>query len=478
MTDAKRKPNQTLRKARGSMTQQMVADKINEAVLHATGREALVAAKNISDYECGFYYWPRSDVRNAFCKVFGVARPQDLGFHPPVKVAPVALKPVDLLTLAQPRTASGTTECVKVPAGRSYLGVEIAGHYWAADRVGRDVLLIDPDEEALTALRRPDRRALVVAVDQDSRQYVADGRRFVDRAERRTGQQAVPLANIVDDMTVGIIWATMNADTSLLADDAQLVRSQAYVAHHEKSLASQAAVEEVPTLNPLASQWLGSRFCSRHVLRHLDQIEDEPLFWTREQRGEEAANWLLWTHKFDYLRRTSRRFTNLRRGFCIPESEVRASPRYERVMLLLAMALMEAFGIRVELSVEPEHSEVEGFVLANQAIVANWIGSPGLWCVEASAPPSRLSTYRKLADQVVGESLTSQSTPVSRLAFLASHLDIPWGWFRKRCVELAAVGVDDIAHPSSRLLSTRGLNTAIRYVAYIDLLEGDDFARR
>jgi len=460
------------------MTQQMVADKINEAVLQATGREALVTAKNISDYECGWYYWPHPDVRKAFCQVFKVARPQDLGFRPPIKSAPTALQSVDLLALAGPRTASGPTERLRVPAGRSYLGVELAGHYWAADKVGRDVLLVGPDDGDLLALKRPDRRALVVAVDQENRQYVADGRRFVDRVERRTGPQAVPLANVVDDMTVGIIWATTNADTSLLADDAQLVRSQAYVAHHEKSSVSRAAREEVPTLNPLASQWLGSRFCSRHVLRHLDQIEDAPLFWTREQRGEEAANWLLWSHKFEYLRRTSRRFSSMRRGFCIPETEVKASPRYERVVLLLAMALMEAFGIRVELSAEPEHVEVEGFVLAQRAIVANWLGSPGLWCVEASAPPSRLITYRRLADQAVGESLTSQPTPVERLAFLASYLDVPWGWFRKRCVELAAVGVDDIAHPSSRLLSTRGLNTAIRYVAYIDLLEGDEFARR
>ncbi|WP_165956593.1 hypothetical protein [Kribbella antibiotica] len=279
-------------------------------------------------------------------------------------------------------------------------------------------------------------------------------------------------------MTVGIIWATANADTALLADDAQLVRSQGYVAHHEKSAVSRGVIDEVPTLNPVASQWLGSRFCSRHIARHLNQIEDAPLFWTREQRGEEATAWLLWSHKFDYLRRTSRRFTNMRRGFCIPESEVTASPQYERVMLLLAMALMEAFGIRVELSTQPEHSVVEGFVLADRAIVANWLGSPGLWCVEASAPQSRLITYRRLAGEVVSDSLTSQATPARRLAALASYLDVPWGWFRRRCVELAAVGVDDIAHPRSRLLSTRGLNTAIRYVAYIDVLEGDDFARR
>lgn len=67
-------------------------------------------------------------------------------------------------------------------------------------------------------------------------------------------------------------------------------------------------------------------------------------------------------------------------------------------MLLLAMALMEAFGITVELSLEPEYADIEGFVLADEAIVANWLGGAGLWYVDASAPPSRRSAYRTSRD--------------------------------------------------------------------------------
>jgi hypothetical protein len=37
-----------------------------------------------------------------------------------------------------------------------------------------------------------------------------------------------------------------------------------------------------------------------------------------------------------------------------------------------------------------------------------------------------------------------------------------------RCRELAAVGIDGLAHPRSRLLSTEGLMTALRYVAYLN----------
>lgn len=461
------------------MSQEELADRVRAVVYRATGHEAAITSKSISDYERGWYRWPHGDVRAALCQIFQVQTAEELGFRKPKRSNKASVpEAVDLAALGEGRVASSATESLTVPAGRSFLGAEISAHYSEADRVGSSVLLVDPTDELLTVLNRPDRRSLVIAVDGDRRQYVADGRRFLDRAGHRMGPQVVPLANVIDDLTVGIIWATANADSALLADDRELVRSREYVELQAGRPMSQGARDEVPTLNPVASQWLGSLFCSRYIVRNLGQLEGAPFFWTREQRGEEAAAWLLWSHKFEYLRRTSRRFANMRRGFCIPEDQVVASPRYERVMLLLAMSLMEAFGIQVELSAEPEHAEVEGFVLANKAIMANWLGSPGLWCVEASVPQARLTTYRKLAAEVLAESLTAQRTPVERLAALAAHLDVPWAWFRKRCTELAAAGVDDIAHPRGRLLSTRGLNTAIRYVAYIDVLEGDDFARR
>ncbi|WP_344162655.1 hypothetical protein [Kribbella yunnanensis] len=384
---------------------------------------------------------------------------------------------MDLTALGDERIAQSSSGRLQVPAGRAYRGAEIAAHYSKAGQAGTGMLLVAPTAEMLAGMSRPDRRSLIVAVDQDERHYVADGRRFVERAGRRSGPQAVPLANVVDDLTVGIIWATANADSALLADDAQLARSRAYMVQEEGRSVSRGAVDEVPVLNPVARQWLGSRFCSGHIIRNFHQLGSSPLFWTREQQGEEAASWLLWSHKFEYLRHTSSRFADMRRGFCIPESEVKASPRYERVLLLLAMALMEAFGIRIVLSAEPEHAAVEGFVLARRAVVANWLDSPGLWCVEASASQPRLGVYQRLAGEAIAGTLLNQATPVGRLAALADYLDVPWGWLRRRCGELAATGVDDIAHPRSRLLSTRGLNTVIRYVAYIDVLEGDDRAR-
>ncbi|MGY4770913.1 hypothetical protein ACXC9Q_28720 [Kribbella sp. CWNU-51] len=478
MADRERVPNELLRQARGGLSQATLAELVNAEIYRATGRVSAITSKSISDWERGWYSWPSADVREALGRVLKRPTPGELGFQKR-RMRRLDQRPdavVSLLDLPGDHRPSDEIGALSLPAGRSYAGVELTAHYCDADRAGSTWLMVDPGKDLTDSLRRPDRRSMMLAVDRDQRYYISDGRRFVDRAGRRIGPQPVSSANVIDDLTVGIIWATTNADTALLADDALLARSQTRLVHYENRPASEAALSEVPFLNPVASQWLGSRFCARHITRHLDRLWGRPLFWTREQRGEEAASWLLWSHKFEYLRRTSRWFKGMRRGFCIPEDEVSASPRYERVMLLLAIVLMEAFRITVELSGEPEHGEVEGFVLANEAIVANWLGGSGLWYVDASAPAPRRAAYRDIAGQLAAESLVAQPTSAMRLAAMASYLNVPWQWFRRRCEELAVAGVDDIVHPRSRLLSTRGLNTAVRYVAYLDTLEGADRA--
>jgi len=62
------------------------------------------------------------------------------------------------------------------------------------------------------------------------------------------------------------------------------------------------------------------------------------------------------------------------RTFCIPPDTVTASSKSERLLLLLATALMESFGIAVQIAAEPEYATVDGFVLDGErrAIVANW----------------------------------------------------------------------------------------------------------
>ena len=464
MADRTRQPNQLLRQARGRMSQGKLADLVSAEIYHASGKETLITAKAISDWECGWYTWPSADVRQALCRILQKSDPADLGFYKRRISASLAPEPISLAELmAGP--PSRQTATLRLPAGRSYTGVDVGAHYCQVELPGDGWLMVDPKD---ASLNRPDRRSLVIVADHEERRYVADGRRFVDRAGYRGGPQPISEAAVVDDLTVGIIWATTNTDVALLADDTQLMSSQARLAHLEGRHTSEVALSEVPTLNAVSSQWLGSRFCARHISRNLERLSGQPFFWTRERRGEEAASWLLWWHKFEYLRRTSRWFPGMRRGFCVSDIDVAESPTYERVLLLLAAALMEAFGITVEVSAESEHAEFEGFVLADQAIVANWLGGSGLWYVDASAPPSRRSMFREIAEQVSAESVIGEATAERRLRALAGYLNISWQWFQQRCTQLVAADVDDIAHPRSRLLSTQGLNTAIRYVAYIN----------
>ncbi|TDO51555.1 hypothetical protein EV643_103294 [Kribbella sp. VKM Ac-2527] len=482
VAERERQPNRLLRAARAGLSQSALAEQINAEIYRSTGRVAAVTSKSVSDWERGWYSWPSADVRSALRRILGAATDAELGFFRQ-RVRRTESRPRDVISLRDSTAGResvqvGAIEALQVPAGRSFAGVEVVAHHCTAENAGTEWLVVEPGGDLVESLRRLDRRSIVVAVDRERNYYISDGRRFAGRVDRRTGPQPLPSANLIDDLTVGIIWAVTNTDTALLADDAQLEASQARLAHYEERHTSEATLSEVPNLNTVSGRWLGSRFCARHVTRHLDRLTGTPLFWSREQRGEDAASWLIWTHKFEYLRSTSRWFVGMRRGFCVPESEIAASPRYERVILLLAMALIEAFGIRVEVSAQPDLSDIEGFVLGDDVIVADWLRASGLWYVGVGAPPSRKAMYREIAAHLAAEAVSTQSTPAARLEAIADYLNVPWQWFRRRCEELALAGVDDIAHPRSRLLSTRGLNTAVRYVAYIDSLEGDDLARR
>jgi Cytidine and deoxycytidylate deaminase zinc-binding region len=117
------------------------------------------------------------------------------------------------------------------------------------------------------------------------------------------------------------------------------------------------------------------------------QLAETPAFWTPEQRGEEASSWLLFAHKYAYLEQLRERFPGgMTRSFCVPEPMVIASTTSERVLMLLAAALMESFDIQCPVTSEPEYSTVDGFVLDadRRAIVANWVGTEGLWFVDVT----------------------------------------------------------------------------------------------
>ncbi|QSB14184.1 hypothetical protein JQS43_22090 [Natronosporangium hydrolyticum] len=219
--------------------------------------------------------------------------------------------------------------------------------------------------------------------------------------------------------------------------------------------------------------WLGSEFCARHILRHCDTLAGLPAFWTREQHGEEASTWLLFTHKYDYLKHLADRYRSraepMTRTFSITETAITTSPPRERVLLLLAVALMESFGIQVNLCLDPAYRQLEGFVLDRQrcAIIANWVDIDAVWHVDVNTNKPDLQRYADALDHAQARSAIAAKTPTGRLTALAGLLDLDWQWLTHRCGELAAYGSAGIADPHSRLLSTAGVDRACGYVATV-----------
>jgi hypothetical protein len=118
--------------------------------------------------------------------------------------------------------------------------------------------------------------------------------------------------------------------------------------------------------------------------------------------------------------------------FCIPHSVVAGSALYERVLLLLAVSLMEAMGIHVEVCDDAAYSGVEGFVLGGQskAIIANWVRGEGIWHVDTARRPSVLSDFREASGHASAHSVIEAETPAGRWQALARYLDVDWIGFR------------------------------------------------
>lgn len=334
------------------------------------------------------------------------------------------------------------------------------------------ILVTPPNDAVAETLRtRPGLGLVLGAVEGMERPYGLDVRRARRRLARTPAGAplVVPRAFELDDLTAGILWAVASLDSALLCDDALLARQQHVLSDFEAQPHSSVSKDTADDLYPVSRMWLGSSFCARHILRHISNLTTaSPVFWTQEQRGEEASTWLLFAHKHAYLQTLAGHFTGspVARVFCVPDDVVAASPAAERILFFLSAALMESFGIEVVVSTATEYAGMDGFVLDRdrQAIVATWVGADGLWQVDITDARPTVRDYADASGHARARSIIAHPTPEGRLRALADYLGLDWPWLVARCAGLADYGCAGFVEPRSRLLSTAGVDRACRFV--------------
>ena len=373
--------------------------------------------------------------------------------------------------LAKPHPDYGVDYTALLPANRAVEGAAVQLQLQEAHITDGGAITAMKDVLRWEEFARGRERGLLIAACRSverPRFFAIDGREARRRVAHHGASVAIPVAYELDDLTLGLLWACASLDTGLQADDQELTIALGELAPYEQLSSSAVSREAAPDLGATARMWLGSDFCARHITRNLERLAEPPAFWTREQSGSEACPWLLFDHKYAYLRATRDRVDDglLSRMFCVPRRAVASSPLFERVLLLLAVALMEATGIHVKLCDDPAYSDVEGFVLGgqSQAIIANWVRGEGIWHVDTARRTSVLSDFREAAGQASAHSVIEAPTPEGRLQALARYLDIDWPWMQSRCRQLAQVGSAALLRPRSRHVSTAGVDAACAYV--------------
>lgn len=357
-------------------------------------------------------------------------------------------------------TSSGEIR-IETPAGQYFRGSSrdallVPGHH------NNGVIELDlGDHHRAFATRRRTQSLIVAAVEQtDQMSHYASSTGRVTNTEL----SRLPTAYELDDLTLGLLWAVTNLDDDLLDDDANLYDFVSSDADSERI--SEVAV----TLSATSMMWLGSAYCARHILDNADVLTTTPQYWTAEHSGEAASGWLLFRHKLDYLRRTANLTTGSSqpgRTFCLPPAAVTGLAQPDRILLFLAVALMESFGIRVALTSSTDYADVPGFVVDQDgtAIIANWIGGEGVWQVDVCRDRPRFSEFSGAVRQSAQANLLTSASPHARLRTLSEYLAIDWLWAVERCAALASTGLAGLIRPRSRLLSLAGIERACAFLA-------------
>lgn len=360
------------------------------------------------------------------------------------------------------------------PTGRLFAGSSVPTMVLPA--VARERVMVDiPVQRGINHFVRRPEHTLVAgrAGDGDrTRLYVADTRHVRSKLRHHDDivRLPIPTAYVLDELTLGLIWAIANLDDSLLDDDAELYAAHGHLAELDKLNRSAAGRDLVAGLTPLSQAWLGSDFCARHITKNSAVLSETPVFWTCEQRGEEVSGWLFFAHKFEYLKASTRGLDDTStekptRAFCIPPEAVTASGAPERMLLLLSAGLMESFGIKIQVCTDEDYTQVEGFVSdGRKAILANWVDSDSLWHVDVTNQRSTLAGFDDAAQYAVAHSVTAGASPGDRLKAFASYLQLDWPTATRRCAELGRYGLEGLMTPRSRLLSVAGAERACQFI--------------
>ncbi|MFD4241849.1 transcriptional regulator, XRE family protein [Streptomyces sp. NPDC058525] len=428
---------------------------------------------------------PRPDTALILERLFGV--PSEDLFSPAPETIHLQASPRDRdgLSASLKITDNWSTSRLFMPSGELPGSWEMVGRqaldgtasavaFRPATRSGSIAQIDVTSTGALDRFLRSARRGFLIGVDERENTpqlFVIDAANARRARATAPGRSTIelPAAHVLDDLTYGLLWSLVQFDDGLLADDSALAQEQHALDTYLALPRSAPSRMAMPDLSTAGTQWLGSSFCAQHIIRRLDGLTEPPVFWTREQTGEQAAAWLWFQHKIDYLRALSSRYAEgaapMSRAFCIPESEVSRSDRYERILLLLAIALMELQGIRVDVLPDPEYSEMDGFALIpeQRAVVANWTRTEAIWAVDTVTQRPALRGYREAAGEAQAHSVMRGPDPQTRLRALAGYLEIDWTWLVVRCRELRKCGTASIVRPRSRHLSVEALDEVFHF---------------
>ncbi|MEU0990635.1 hypothetical protein [Streptomyces sp. NPDC005953] len=358
-------------------------------------------------------------------------------------------------------------------------GTSVAVAQYEATRQGDGVVIGVEDLAHVRSFVRPLRRSLLIAslgAQGGDDLYLLDGAHARQRtALPHVDRVTVPGAYRVDPLTYALVWAGLNIDDSLQADDQALHGEVEELAAGLGGERAGIARSAVPDLSCVGAVWLGSHLCANYVDRFLPRSWPSAQLWVQPQSGEEAAAWLFIRDRHRFLSRLKDQGHGHRSestagqvAFCVPEVAVKGAEPFERVLLLLAMAVMEVHHFRVSLCTEPEYAALDEVVVLprKRAIVANWLPrGDGICHAAVTDDPARVALYEGAIGHARARSAVAAPDAVSRLRLAADYLDLDWAWLTGRCRDLARTGTKALFRPRSRLVDLGAVEQSIAFLA-------------